>query len=65
MARGERIKRRPAEAGAFSVAVVVSAALGLFNVNLSDTQLQAVLVLVGAVPGLITWLSVRRNASSG
>jgi hypothetical protein len=53
------VKRRPAETVGVSLGAVVGGVLALFNVNLSPTQVGGVVVLLGAVPGVITWLKTR------
>jgi hypothetical protein len=49
---------RPTEATSAIVAVV-TAAVTLFGLNLSDDQFSALIVLVGFVPSVVTWLVVK------
>lgn len=48
------ITKRPAEAGAVGIAVLVGAAITLSGIDLTSQQATALIVLIGAVPGVIT-----------
>lgn len=49
------VKKRPAETTGGTLSVVVGAVLSLFKVDLEPTQVAAIVVLLGLVPGAVTW----------
>ncbi len=53
----ETVKRNPAQSSGFGAAIV--ALFALFGFDLSQDQAAALLVLVGLVPGLVTWIQNR------
>lgn len=58
------MKTRPTEATAALVAIV-TAAVTLFGVDLSADQLSALIVLVGFVPAVVTWIVTTRRDVTG
>jgi hypothetical protein len=50
---------RPAETAGVSLSVVVGAALALFGVDVSPAQAGAIVVLLSAVPAVVTWWKTR------
>jgi hypothetical protein len=55
----ETVAKRPAETAGVSLSVLVGAGLALFNVNLSPTQVGAVVALLSATPAVVSWLKDR------
>jgi hypothetical protein len=58
----KQVKKHPAETGGLSLAAVIGAIVGLFNIHLEPGQITSLAVLVGAVPLVITKLVEWRRA---
>jgi hypothetical protein len=58
----KQVRKHPAETGTLSLAAVVGAVVGLFNIHLEPGQITSLAVLVGAVPFGITKLVEWRRA---
>jgi hypothetical protein len=52
----KQIEKHPAETGGLSLAAIIGAVVGLFNIHLEPGQITSLAVLVGAVPLVITKL---------
>ena len=55
---------RPTETTS-AVVAIVTAAVTLFGLDLSNDQLSALIVLVGFVPSVVTWLVVKVRSQQG
>lgn len=55
---------RPAETTSALVAIV-TAAVTLFGLDLTADQLSALIVLVGFIPAIVTWIVQQRHNASG
>jgi hypothetical protein len=58
----KQVKKHPAETGGLSLAAIVGAVVGLFNIHLEPGQVTSLAVLLGAVPLGITKLVDWRRA---
>jgi hypothetical protein len=56
------VRKNPAETGTLSLAAIVGAVIGLFNIHLEPGQITSLAILVGAVPLVITKLVDWRRA---
>ena len=60
----KQVRKHPAETGGLSLAAVVGAVIGLFDIHLEPGQITSLAILVGAVPlgitKLVNWRRARK-----